>query len=228
MKKKTISEEMNVQKEWYAKAKDMTLEELPDFLQHLMADYQHDYGTICHAMTAGALATMWAMDHTDQGGITGFQAGAIMWEFIRNWAYTDNKTSLKIINYDDFLYPQYGHKFDKTMSAETWATIQKEAAAKIKEADLTHEQYLKDLAQYKLEIEKFAKRYPEYSENPEKYKHLGCGTAEEWDKENEKILSGFEFAPREPYDGPFGNPVYTHWKDIVAGVVPFGFLVDKE
>ena len=36
-----------------------------------------DYGTVCHAIALSAVA------RTAQGGITGFQAGAVMWEFIK-------------------------------------------------------------------------------------------------------------------------------------------------
>ena len=64
---------------WYAQAADkaMTLETLPAFLKEL-AEYKHDYNTICYALTAGAIATAWALNRTPNGGITGFQAGAIM------------------------------------------------------------------------------------------------------------------------------------------------------
>ena len=33
-----------------------------------------------------------------------------MWEFIKHWNYTDNKTGMKMVNYDDMLYPQYDYK----------------------------------------------------------------------------------------------------------------------
>ena len=80
--KQTISEEMNSQDEWYKEADTMTMDKLPAFLDHIMNDYNHDYGTICHAITAGGLATMHALDRSDAGGITGFQAGCIMWHIV--------------------------------------------------------------------------------------------------------------------------------------------------
>lgn len=52
--------------------------------------------------------------------------------------------------------PQYEDKFQKTISADTWAAIQKEATAKIKEADEKHKDAL----------ESFVKKYPDYRENP--------------------------------------------------------------
>ena len=58
-----------------------------------------DYGTVCHAIALSAVATAWAANKTAQGGITGFQAGAVMWEFIKNWSYSSNKTGMRLVDY---------------------------------------------------------------------------------------------------------------------------------
>ena len=133
-----ITEEENIHNEWYLQAKDQTLESLQGFINHIINDYEHDYGTICHAMSACSIATMWAINKTDQGGITGFQAGAIMWEFIKHWNYTDNKTGMKMVNYDDMLYPQYDFKFQKTISESTWKSIQDVAKNHLEENETAH------------------------------------------------------------------------------------------
>ena len=223
--KQRITEEMKIHEVWYKEAKDMTLEGLPEFINHLINDYEHDYGTICHAMTAGGIATMEAMNNSDQDGITGFQAGAIMWECIRNWMHRENKIGLKLVNYDNFLYPKYEHIFDKTINVYTWTALQKEAAIQIKEADEQHLKYLADVEQYNQDVIMFAEKHPDYVENPAKYEHLSFGNTSEWDEERVKIEQGFEFAPTKPYDGPYGNLVYKHWQSIVEGVVPFGYVV---
>ena len=49
---KKITEEDGTHKAWMSRAKDMTLADLPEFLRELTEDYQHDYGTICHAIAA--------------------------------------------------------------------------------------------------------------------------------------------------------------------------------
>lgn len=113
--------------EWYVEARKQTRETLPAFLDHLMNDYEHDYGTICHAMSCGAIATIWTIDHSSQGGITGFQSGAIMWEFLKHWNFRSNKTGLRIIDFDDMLYPQYADQFEKKIRKSTWEALQKEA-----------------------------------------------------------------------------------------------------
>lgn len=133
--KQQITEEQKVHLQWYEDAKKQTLETLPAFLNHIMEDYQHDYGTICHAITAGGIATMWALNNHKQGGITGFQAGAVMWEFIRNWQKTSNKTGLRLVDYDNMLYPQYKEQFEKTISEGTWSALQAEAKSNMAETE---------------------------------------------------------------------------------------------
>ena len=122
-----INEEAHLENEWFKQAQDQTLDTLSQFINHLMNDYQHDYGTICHALSAAALATIYAADKTPQGGITGFQASFIMWDFIRQWMYPSNKCGLKLVNYDDMLYPQYQYNFEKTISTSAWNKLQQEA-----------------------------------------------------------------------------------------------------
>ncbi len=124
---------------WRAEAGSMTPEELPEFLRHLTEDYQHDYGTICHAMSLGSVATMWAMDKSDQGGITGFQAGAIMWENVQNWMTEYRGKPLKLVNYENMLYPQYEYKFEKTLSKDNWEYLQKEAQKNLDENERANE-----------------------------------------------------------------------------------------
>jgi hypothetical protein len=51
----------------------------------------------------------------------------------------NTKCGLKLINYDDMLYPQLEHKFEKTITPDVWDALQTEAAARLKEhPDWTH------------------------------------------------------------------------------------------
>lgn len=128
MEKTVITEEMKVHEKWYEEAENQTLETLPDFIKNLTENYSHDYGTICHAIAASAIAAAYAVNESPTGGITGFQAGAVMWEFIRNWKFKRNKSGLRIIDYDDMLYPQYEEKFTtKVISESTWNRLQEQA-----------------------------------------------------------------------------------------------------
>lgn len=120
---------------WYEKAAEQTFETLPGFISGIINGYRHDYGTICHAISACTLATAWACNRMDgaQGGITGFQAGAVMWMFIKRWEFKNNKCGLRLIDYDDLLYPQYEYKFNKSIEPSTWEKLQEEAKKLIEE-----------------------------------------------------------------------------------------------
>lgn len=77
MKKIKITEADHLEKEWMLDAKKQTLETLPEFINHLMNDYEHDYGTIVKATAAAMIATFEACEKSEQGGFTGFQVGFI-------------------------------------------------------------------------------------------------------------------------------------------------------
>lgn len=134
-----------------------TFEELTAFIKDVEEHYNCGYGEAPRAIAQAALAVAWYL--SSKFGITGFQAGATMWDFITGWQCLDNKCGLKLVNYDNMLYPQYYHKFNKTISSDTWEALQKQAQ--------------------------------EYLTSSE----LAC------------------------------QSVITHWKNIVDGVVPFGYTV---
>lgn len=218
-----------VKKEWQAKAKSCTIETLPVFLKELTENYSHSYGTICHAVGMAAIAAAWSVDHSPVGGITGFQAGAIMWEFVKAWNYSGNKTGLRMVDYDNFLYPQYAEKYDKTIGPGIWTAIQTQAKKEIEKADASYAEYLKQCEKYKIDITAFVSKYPDYYDNRKYYDPLGIGTGDQWEEEEKKKSSGFEFAPQEPYSPvKSGDAVYEHWRSIVNGLVPFGYVVSEQ
>lgn len=130
MSKQVISEEMKVHEEWYNTAKQIqTPEQLSDLINHLINDYEHDYGTICHACAAAAIAAANVINRSPVGGITGFQASAIFWEFWRHWFYGhDLKKSppATLLEHTNLLYPQYEYKYT-SIFPETWKWVQEEA-----------------------------------------------------------------------------------------------------
>lgn len=90
----------------------------------------HDYGTVCVAIGAIAAAAARAADRMPNGGITGFQASAVFWEFLRAWDVFEDGPK-RMVCYKDMLYPQYADKMGLTISAETWQWLQEEAAKNI-------------------------------------------------------------------------------------------------
>lgn len=129
--KETVTEDMRPEKEWFEEACHMKAENLPAFYEKMTHAYNHDYGTACHAVAACALAAAWAACGENDTGLSGFQAGFVMWDFIKNWTKTGNECGLRLVDYDDMLYPQYAHKFEKTISKDVWERLQKEAKKKL-------------------------------------------------------------------------------------------------
>lgn len=105
---------------WFKKTDEST----DNFIKRI-SKLEHSYDSIVHAVAASAVKAAWQMNDTPQGGITGFQAGAVMWEFIRRWMHFEGP--LKLITYRNMLYPQYKNEFNKTISKETWKYLQTEA-----------------------------------------------------------------------------------------------------
>ncbi len=195
------------------------LQKLMDYIKDL-TDREHDYGTCVYAMSMAAVA---AFNHVSSKlGCTGFQASCADLDILRRTRHMENGFS--IVNYNNFLYPQYADNFDKVMSKDTFEQLQNAAKENIEKADIEYQEYKVKLTQYIKDIAAFVVKYPDYYDNRKHYDPLGIGTGEEWEKERIKKESGFEFAPQKPYE-PINerSPVYKHWQLIVAGSVPFGF-----
>lgn len=210
---------------YYDQAKKQTLRTLPKFLNKMMLE-SFDYGSICCAVAAAALSAAWATNNHPHAGITGFQAGAVMWEFIVQWNYSNNKTGLKIVDYDNMLYRQYEEKFQKTITKSTFELLQKQAAVFLDEDIKAKAKFDGDIAQYNKNLAVFIGKHPDYPSNQKHYERLSSGTGNEWEAEEEKEKSGFEFAPRKPF---YMQPCQIeHWKSIVEGFVPFGYTIERK
>lgn len=112
---------------WYAEAKNQTLETLPKFMERILNEPQ-SYSSIVEAIAACAVGAAWAADRSDNGGITGFQGSGVMWRFIQSWMRLEDSCGLKLIDYNKMLYPQYEDEFTKkTINKEIWEAMQKKA-----------------------------------------------------------------------------------------------------
>lgn len=124
--------EFELRDELVKKRKEIkTFEDLTAFLKHVEENCNCGYGEAPRAMAQACLAVAWYL--SGKFGITGFQAGFVMWDFIFGWTHTHNQTSLKIVDYDDMLYPQYRDKFEKTITPSVWESVQKEAKKRLDE-----------------------------------------------------------------------------------------------
>ena len=155
--------EFEVRDELIAKQKDIrTFDDLMAFLKDVEENYNIGYGEAPRAMAQASLAVAFYL--SDKFGISGFQAGCVMWDFITHWSYKGNKCGLKIVDYDNMLYPQYKDRFEKTIDRNVWESLQNVAHNKIEQAEINHKTIHPD--------------------------------------------------------------VLDHWKNIVDGIVPFGYKVE--
>lgn len=120
-----VSEESGIHNEWYQLAEKQTPETLPAFVSDLVNKYEHDFGTIIHATAAAALGAAHAVNNSETGNVDSFQGGAVFIEFTRNWLKLH--APFRLMNYEDFLYPQHEHRHKKRIPAEVWEWLQKEA-----------------------------------------------------------------------------------------------------
>lgn len=125
--------EFDLKKELEKKRTEIkSLEDLTEFLKYIQENCNFGYGESARSIAQASLAVAWYF--ADVFGITGFQAGCVMWDFILDWTYQDNKCGLKIMDYDDMLYPQYEHKYEKTIPELIWKKLQEQAKINLKES----------------------------------------------------------------------------------------------
>ena len=113
-----------------------TFEDLVSFLQKVKETCNTGYGTAPRSIAQAALATAWYL--SADFGITGFQASFVMWDFIRDWLFPSNKCGMKIVDYDEMLYPQYWDKFEKTITKDTFEALQEAARKNLEDAKQVH------------------------------------------------------------------------------------------
>lgn len=131
------SREFEVKEQLEKERKDIkSFDDLVNFLQKVKDNCNTGYGTAPRAIAQAALATAWYL--ASDFGITGFQAGFVMWDFIRGWNYRSNKCGLKIVDYDTMLYPQYDYRFEKIISKDTFEALKKEAEENLKDSAHAH------------------------------------------------------------------------------------------
>lgn len=139
---KNENREFEVKEQLEKERKDIkSFDDLVAFLQRVKDNCNTGYGTAPRAIAQAALATAWFL--SSDFGITGFQAGCVMWDFLRDWMYSGNKCGMKIVDYDEMLYPQYEYKYQKTMRRDIFDALQKTAKKNLEEREYVHPDVVK-------------------------------------------------------------------------------------
>lgn len=104
-------EEKEAREYFLAKAEKVkTQDDLNCLLDEIRAS-NFDYGGIVIACMAGMIGAFHVVNRSDAGGITGFQAGYIMWECIRRFGMFGDDAILRIVDYRDLMFPQCDYNF---------------------------------------------------------------------------------------------------------------------
>jgi hypothetical protein len=136
-----MEKEFEIKKELQDRRKQIKdFDALTKYLKDIEENYNCGYGEAPRAIAQASLAVAWYL--SNKFGITGLQAGRVMWDFIRDWNYTGNKCGLKIVDYDNMLFPQYDYKFEKTISQEVFSALQEEAKKKLETKENVHPEVL--------------------------------------------------------------------------------------
>lgn len=105
-------------------------EELAELAKEICEKFNFDYGVVPRSI--GAFLVVAANYFCHEMGVTGFQAGFIMYDFIRGFMYPHNKCGIRVVDYDELLYPQYIEKHT-TIPESVWNNIMREAKTKLDE-----------------------------------------------------------------------------------------------
>lgn len=135
MEKQKITEEMGLQKIWKEHAEKVRMsDEVKIFIDELQNNYEHDYGTIVHALEAVMIAAYNVLEKSPQGGITGNQAGYLGWTFVRRFI-TDTKGPQRVVTYEHLLYPHLVNRSFLAISKETMKWVREEAKRKLEQTE---------------------------------------------------------------------------------------------
>ena len=132
--------EQEYKKYIYDKANEVkNKKDLDKLLREVIKSKDLDYGKIVYAICGCMIATCNYINRSEVGGITGFQAGFIGWEMIKEYTITfNNQFGMKILNYGDLLYPQNEELFEKALDKDTWEALRKKAYENMKDSPDAH------------------------------------------------------------------------------------------
>jgi hypothetical protein len=126
---------------WFVRAKEVDdPQQLVAFMEDTVDGYQHDYGTTCHALAACAVAATTCANRMEgaRGGITGFQANATAWMFVRRMLLIEGPVDLVL--YRNALFPQYESQFaGRPIARSAMEWLQTEARKRLAEQSDMHE-----------------------------------------------------------------------------------------
>ena len=118
-------EQFEFRKKYEGRENVKSLAEFDKLLNEAKAD-SNDYGAIVEYCSLMMNATFKLIDP----GITGFQAGCLMWMMVEKYGSYGPDAILEIRNWNNLAYPQYESNFT-AVDKDTWERVQKFATKQI-------------------------------------------------------------------------------------------------
>ena len=115
-------------RKWLEKAKHVSREELPSFIDEIM-EKGDGYSDLIYAVSSCCIATMSVCGK----GMTGYQASWVPLIFLQNVNGVGTKVGFKVVDYDNMMYPQYEDYFNVTLSRDMMEALQEEAVERLGE-----------------------------------------------------------------------------------------------
>lgn len=112
-----------------------TQEQLNELLKEII-ERSHSYDSIVNGCFAGMVGAFNVINRSENGGITGFQAGYLGWAAIEK--FMSIEAPARILDFNKLLYLQHEDDFAKTISKEAWLNIQGKAEKNIKDHTNAH------------------------------------------------------------------------------------------
>ncbi len=124
------SEEFKLEKRVWLERASTSPESFEEFANFIMRR-PHDCGTIVWAcLAAMGKAFNIINNHPVDGGITGFQAGALQWMVLRHIFHKNSSTGYQLADYDWLLNPDNEEHFT-TVPANIWKLVVEEAKKRL-------------------------------------------------------------------------------------------------
>lgn len=111
-------EQFEFRKKYEGREKVKTIEEFEKLLIDVKAD-SRDYGAIVEACSVMMNASFNLLNP----GISGFQAGCLMWMMIKKYGMYGDDSMLSIRDFREIIYPQMGYKF-RSIPKDFWQQAQ--------------------------------------------------------------------------------------------------------
>ena len=108
----TSKEFKEIEDSWYKEIDTLTSKSKYNaFVSKLISGYEHDFGTSLRALACIVNATI----RFYGGGLSNFQASYLMWKILEKTFCIKDSVGLKIVRYEDLLYPQLVYHFDNEL-----------------------------------------------------------------------------------------------------------------